>query len=105
MDKHLLVVTNKGKYTGANVIFLNRKVQEQIAEKMHGNYLIIPSSIHETIITDADDVENVKDMVLQVNSSEVSEEDFLSNSVYIYDKENGIQIRYGLKYTIRVVVV
>lgn len=85
LDKHLLVVTNKSKYTGANVIFLNREVQEQIAEKMNGNYLIIPSSIHETIITDADDVENVKDMVVQVNASEVSEEDFLSNSVYVYD--------------------
>ena len=49
---------------------------------------ILPSSIHELILL-ADDgtltVEELQNTVREINETEVSESDFLSNEVYHYD--------------------
>jgi hypothetical protein len=53
-----------------------------------GSYYILPSSIHELILL-ADDgtltVEELQNTVREINETEVSESDFLSNEVYHYD--------------------
>lgn len=53
-----------------------------------GSYYILPSSIHELILL-ADDgtltVEELQNTVREINETEVSESDFLSDEVYHYD--------------------
>jgi len=61
---------------------------EQAAATIGGSYYVIPSSIHELILL-ADDgtltVEELQNTVREINETEVSESDFLSNEVYHYD--------------------
>lgn len=93
IENHMLVVTNRYKTNGAGVIFLDKEVQENVSEIMGGDFVIIPSSIHETICTDMGDIDAIKAMVQDVNSTQVSAEEVLSDSVYFYNsKEKEIQI-------------
>ena len=61
---------------------------EQAAATIGGSYYVIPSSIHDLILL-ADDgtltVEELQNTVREINETEVSESDFLSNEVYHYD--------------------
>ena len=61
---------------------------EYAAAIVGGSYYILPSSIHELILL-ADDgtltVEELQNTVREINETEVSESDFLSNEVYHYD--------------------
>lgn len=62
---------------------------EQVAKRFRGKFFILPSSIHELILVPdyGEDVKGLKEIVSDVNdnSDAVTEEDFLSNSVYHYD--------------------
>lgn len=61
---------------------------EYAAAIVGGSYYILPSSIHELIFL-ADDgtsiVEDLQNTVREINQTEVSESDFLSDEVYHYD--------------------
>lgn len=57
VDNHMYVVSNFIKTHGAGVIFLDSEVQEQVSKIMGGDFVIIPSSIHETICTDMCDTD------------------------------------------------
>jgi hypothetical protein len=61
---------------------------EYAAAVVGDSYYILPSSIHELILL-ADDgistVEELQNMVREINQTEVSESDFLSDEVYHYD--------------------
>ena len=46
-EQKMLVVTNESKVHGATGLFTNPELREQVAEKLGGNYLILPSSLHE----------------------------------------------------------
>ena len=83
----MIILTNPQKLYGAAEILLAdtlRDIEKRIGSS---SYVILPSSIHELIITNIGDkthLEGLKAMVSEVNSSSVSIEDFLSNSIYIY---------------------
>ena len=92
-DNLMYVSTNQEKNYGASVIFVDENFRKSVQEKL-GDFVIIPSSIHETIIipfADSMDVNELRRMVSQVNDSELNPTDVLSNNVYIC-KENIIQI-------------
>ena len=82
----MYVLTNKDKLNGAAAI-LDSKTMEGISEKLGGDFVIIPSSIHEVIILPLNtvDTDTLNGMVNDVNSSEVAPADVLSNHVYKYD--------------------
>ncbi|MDF2819848.1 MAG: hypothetical protein K0R15_289 [Clostridiales bacterium] len=85
----MYVITNKDKMNGATTI-LYPGILEKMADKLNGNYFILPSSIHEVIVVADDekvDKEQLKCMVKQVNSDMVEAEEILSNSVYTYDRD------------------
>ena len=93
IENHMFVATNRYKTNGAGVIFLDEEVQQKVSDIMGGDFVIIPSSIHETICTDMGDIDAIKAMVQDVNSTQVSAEEVLSDSVYFYNsKEKEIQI-------------
>lgn len=72
-----------------NKELLNAFMQKHQTEKL----IILPSSIHEVLLIPVnekmteDDVEETEfhRIVREVNETELSEEEFLSNSVYVYD--------------------
>ena len=87
----LYVVSNEYKVNGAINAILH---SVEIAKKLKTDkFYIIPSSIHEAIcvpcdLLDINGVEGLKGMILDVNATEIREEDFLSDNLFVY--ENGV---------------
>lgn len=81
----LLVVCNKERFLGAASI-LNNRILYKIQKKV-GDFVVLPSSIHEVIIVPYDsdvDVQDLVYMVHSVNETEVLPEDKLSDNIYIW---------------------
>ena len=76
----LYVLTDENKTFGASQLFLKDKIRE-FANKNNCDVYILPSSVHELLLLRADfpnvEPEYLKEMVCEVNATEVSDEDFL----------------------------
>ena len=86
----MYVLTNEDLTNGAAVLFYPQ-MQEKIAEELQGNYFVLPSSIHETLIVPDNgelDYPELKAMVNTVNLSEVADTDILTGEVYFFDRES-----------------
>ncbi len=84
----LLVVSNPEFVDGAAEI-INPELQKRIAEKVGGDYFVLPSSVHEVIIvvkafTDMDYME-LQENVKMINKDNVLPEQWLSDHVYEYN--------------------
>ena len=93
-EPYMYVVSNREKCNGAGVIFLNDDFREEVRRKLRANIVIIPSSVHETIVipyNDELDKESLLYMVHEVNRTEVQSTEVLSDNIYLCD-ENGIRI-------------
>lgn len=88
-ESPMWVATVAGGIHGAAAVQMP-EFMDQAAEKLGGNFFVLPSSIHECLFI-KDDGEfqrgQLEEMVKSVNATEVSEADFLSDSVYHYDAE------------------
>lgn len=85
------VLTNKSKINGATCLFYD-EVLEEFANKINSDFIVIPSSIHEVILQPLLPeltLKEVTEMVKEINESEVSEEEILSDHAYFYRKETG----------------
>lgn len=82
------VISNENGVHGA-CSMLYEDLLHDLAVKIDSDLYILPSSIHETlaISTKYGDPHELADMVSEVNMSEVSLEERLSNQVYYYDKD------------------
>ena len=71
---------------GANVL-LRPDVLEKTASDIGGSFFILPSSVHEVLVTINNElpVEEMKAMVCDINAKEVVPEERLTNSIYFYD--------------------
>ena len=88
-ESPMWVATVEGGLHGAAAVQIP-EFMDQAAEKLGGNFFVLPSSIHECLfIRDDGEFERpqLEEMVQSVNAAEVSEADFLSDSVYHYDSE------------------
>ena len=88
----MIVVTNAIKTNGAAAFFYP-DVMDEIAERFGGDFVMLPSSIHEVIaIPDKEDTDLMKleMMVRVINLAETKPEDKLSDHVYHYDHVNRI---------------
>ena len=85
----MYVATNDIRMRGAGVIAYP-DFMEQATEKLGGSFFILPSSVHEVILV-PDSMEmrasELKEMVTQINATEVSPEERLTDNVYHYDAE------------------
>ena len=84
----MYVVTTPGIADGAAVLAMKSALDAVHADI--GDYFIIPSSRHEIIAlptqsVPAEDIDDLRAIVHQVNATEVSAEDYLSDEVYKYD--------------------
>ncbi len=83
----MYILTNPDKINGANEL-LNAGTLKNISDRLGGDFTILPSSIHEVIILPqdvAEDSDMLRSMVCDVNNTQVTPEERLSNSVYRYD--------------------
>ena len=85
-----IVSTESGNY-GAGAI-LYRDVAEEIRERIGGDFYVLPSSVHETIVIPKEgngEASALAEMVTMINCHDVREDDRLSDSVYTYDFTEG----------------
>lgn len=88
----MYVLTNRSKMFGAAEI-LDGETLRGISEKLSGDFIVLPSSVHETIILSSDNAPEypkLADMVCEVNATQVDAEDRLSDHVYRYDRSEGV---------------
>ena len=91
-ENPMMVLTNENGVGGAAALFYP-EVMEKIAEKMKGNYFVLPSSIHEVILLPDDGKMNfreLKEMVTDINASQVLPNERLADQVYHYDAEDKV---------------
>ena len=84
----MYLLSSRDKYFGAAVI-LYSKALKRLSEKLDRNLIILPSSVHEVLLVPDDDVAEVgfyRDMVREVNDTQLEPEEILSYNVYYYDR-------------------
>ena len=83
----MYVISNKFRISGAVAIFY-KDVLKNLANQLDCDLYILPSSTHETIllpVTESNmNVEGLREMVQEVNRTQVLEQEQLSDNVYIY---------------------
>ncbi len=85
----MYVLSNSDKLNGAAAI-LDSKTMEDISEKLGGDFIVLPSSIHEVIVLPVSedmDRQTLEAMVQDVNAGQVAPEERLSDHVYMYDSQ------------------
>ena len=88
-DGLMYVLSNKDKLHGASAL-LDEKMMQKVSERMNGDFYILPSSVHETIIIPKNaemDRETLEGMVRDVNATQVAPDERLSDHVYVYDSK------------------
>lgn len=84
----MYVLSNVKKYLGA-VAILYDSILSTIGERIADDFYILPSSVHEVIIVPADiriDKRDLQSMVKEINETQVSPEEVLSDKVYYYER-------------------
>ena len=87
VNSGLFIVSNPHGIYGAAVLLYER-LQEKIGQLLGENYYVIPSSVHEVLVireSDVPDIDMLKSTILEVNRTQVGEEDILSNQLYRFD--------------------
>lgn len=87
----LYILTNRSGVYGASVV-LDPDTLRRAADRLGGDLLILPSSIHEVLLLRLGDCENLqwlRRVVYMINRKELREEDILSDSVYCYRCADG----------------
>lgn len=91
-DSPLYVLTNSLRCFGACCILYDDMLKE-IGKELGENYYIIPSSIHEMIIvpeSKSPSRDELDEMIVEINETQVSPEEVLSDCAYYYDCENNL---------------
>ena len=87
----MYVMTNKDNVNGASVLLYNNPIWD-FAKEINEDIFIIPSSIHEVIIIKAGDTISksyIKEMIQQINRTELNSEEVLSDNLYYMNKDTG----------------
>ena len=91
-DEQLFVATVPDKTHGASVLAY-QNFMDQAAERVGGDFYILPSSIHEILIVPDNGQISLKEletMVRDVNATQVAPADKLTDNVYHYDSKDKI---------------
>ena len=85
----MYVLSNRNRVEGAACMLYPGLIRG-FAEKAGSSLYIIPSSVHELLLLPAEDcgeAAGIRDMIREVNDTQVSDEEILSYSLYYYDRE------------------
>lgn len=92
VDEKMFVLSNVQKVNGASAL-LDKEIMKVVIDRVGTDFYILPSSLHEVLIVPADagmDVSDLEAMVKEVNDTQVSIEDKLSDFVFKYSADAGI---------------
>ncbi len=84
----MYVLSNKNRTDGAACMLYPNLIRD-FAKAMGSDLYIIPSSIHELLLLpagDADESSSIRNIIWDVNETQLLEEEILSDSLYIYDR-------------------
>lgn len=85
----MYVLSNKNRVEGAACMLYPNLIRD-FADAIQSSFYIIPSSIHELLLLPTEHLEEsqeIKHMIREINDTQVSVEEVLSYSLYLYDKE------------------
>lgn len=86
----MYVLTNRYKLNGSGCI-LYQNLLRDFANRLQSDLFILPSSVHEVLIIPAGNQtthQELSDMVKDVNSSQLSREEILSDHIYYFCRES-----------------
>lgn len=93
--RDMYILTNCRKRFGAAEI-LDKKTLRMVADRVGDRFILLPSSVHETIVLsprDETEYDWLAEMVREVNDTHVDIEERLSYHVYVYSRdEEALQI-------------
>ena len=92
LNEQIYVATVPDKIHGAGILAY-RDFMDQAAERVGGDFFILPSSIHELLLVPDNGnmvLSDLETMVREVNATQVAPEDKLTDSVYHYDSKDKI---------------
>ena len=87
----MYVLSNITKLNGSGCI-LYEDLLSDIAEILNSDFYILPSSIHEVLlipVESASSAEDLSSMVKEINDTQLSREEILSDKVYFYSRSTG----------------
>lgn len=90
-ESPMYVLTNTYRYLGAAGL-LQENLLKQFAIQQGAGFFILPSSIHEVILipeTSGISPKELQNMLLEINTTMVSAEEWLSNEIYYYSANQG----------------
>jgi len=95
-NAHMYVLSCEDNISGASAL-LYPFVLRDFSYALHDDVIILPSSIHETILLPATENKNniaeLLSMVKEINETQVDEEEVLSDNIYYYDRaENKVTL-------------
>lgn len=88
----LYVLTNREKMFGASAMLYSEKIKE-LADRLQTDLLILPSSTNEVLLLPDEgkqDYTVYRQMVREVNTTQVDPEEILSFNVYRYDRKRAM---------------
>ena len=91
-DEIMFVATVPDKISGAGVIAY-QDFMDQAADKLGGDFYVLPSSIHEIILVKDEgnmSHQDLEAMVKEINANEVRPEEKLTDNVYHYDSKDHV---------------
>ncbi len=93
-DEMLFVLSNEEGWYGASAV-LDDRIMKNVFEQVGKDFFVLPSSVHELLVVPRNlemDAEQLKEMVISINESEVAPEERLSDNVYYYSFDKGLQL-------------
>lgn len=87
----MYVLSNGARVQGATSL-LYPDILSDFGKAVQKDFYVLPSSTHECILFPAqgdEDADALRSMVMEVNETEVAEEEKLSDSVYYFSRESG----------------
>lgn len=85
----MYILTNELKLHGASCILYPNLLKE-LSKHTDSSFYILPSSIHEVLLLpacDKDSIQELSCLVKEVNCTQVSDTEILSDNAYYYDKD------------------
>ena len=93
-DEPMFVLSCEDKLNGASQI-LNKDIMKKVVERIGSDFYVLPSSVHELLLVRNDagvDPAYLRQMVREVNAAEVQESEQLSDNIYTWSADAGLQI-------------
>ena len=90
MSGHMFVLSNTENQNGAASVCY-KDVLDNFSQKIKDDLVVLPSSVHETILLPLQEkskLDSLKEMVYDVNRTILDRSEFLSDNVYVYNRQD-----------------